>query len=140
MLLPPHPMYCRSYICHPPAEPSGQGEMPVLPQMHFSGSFFSHYVQVSSADWSSFFLPGFTVHRNAQHPSQVFRKNLCLIITPFSTSRPVQRDRHDHIRVPSPDFFLKIFHEFLTVQFPVSSLIVVFELIDRLIHRSFMVP
>ena len=82
----------------------------------------------------------FTVHRNAQHPSQVFRKNLCLIITPFSTSRPVQRDRYDHIRVPSPDFFLKIFHEFLTVQFPVSSLIVVFELIDRLIHRSFMVP
>ena len=65
----------------------------------------------------------------------------CLgIITPFSTSRPVQRDRYDHIRVPSPDFFLKIFHEFLTVQFPVSSLIVVFELIDRLIHRSFMVP
>ena len=27
MSLPLHPVYCRSYICHPPAAPSGQGEM-----------------------------------------------------------------------------------------------------------------
>lgn len=140
MLLPPHPVYCRSYICHPPAAPSGQGEMPVLPQMHFSGSFFSHYVQVSSADWSSFFLPGFYCPLECTATFPGFLQESVPDYTPFSTSRPVQRDRYDHIRVPSPDFFLKIFHEFLTVQFPVSSLIVVFELIDRLIHRSFMIP